>query len=507
MKKLIVFCSWLVLFPCICLAQDIYISQTNKGTDTGAFCSNSHSINWLNSAANWANPKQTGKIGPGDTVHLCDTISTPLAFLGSGTSGNPITILFEAGAKFSAPTWTTGTEAISCSSKSYLVIDGGNNGIIEATDTGSPAMFGGTFTYQNDLRGIYLFHCTNVEIKNLTIRNLYQRVASSVDCNAYGTGVRSTYEANNLKIHDTSISGTYHALLIAYGATTVSGVEVYNNTFSDNNLALQVGPPNNGTYSLEGMKVYNNYITGGQSWDGTWPTSGCGCASCGDGRHHQNAMQFFTQGYANVTNNDLKVYNNYCQDFGTHATSHIQITDAGTNNPLIYNNILVLTGANRPGNGVLRLTHTTNAKVYNNTFSGDGPSSASGIWLDTTTGTDIKNNIISNIRTAIYSVSTASLTSNYNDIYGNDLGFYRDGKFVTLSAWLGLGYDTQSVTVDPRLDSKYMLTSSSPVGVHSGGMNLSSIFTTDKKGAIRPSIGWSIGAYQITTPQPPQLLN
>lgn len=90
MKKIIVLFGCLVLFPFFCFSEDIYISQAAQGADSGTGCSNSHSAAWFNTAANWANPKQAGKIGPGDTAHLCGTIVIALDIKGSGSSEKPI---------------------------------------------------------------------------------------------------------------------------------------------------------------------------------------------------------------------------------------------------------------------------------------------------------------------------------------------------------------------------------------------------------------------------------
>ena len=76
-------------------------------------------------------------------MHLCGTFtalvgaSGYLSFQGSGTSGNPITFDFETNALLQAPYWGTGA-AIFASGLSYVMVDGGTNGTIQATLSGTP---------------------------------------------------------------------------------------------------------------------------------------------------------------------------------------------------------------------------------------------------------------------------------------------------------------------------------------------------------------------------------
>jgi hypothetical protein len=61
--------------------EHIYIAQTTQGSDSGASCTTAHSIEWLNDfvapyPVNWG--VGSDKVGPGDTVHLCGTISDPI---------------------------------------------------------------------------------------------------------------------------------------------------------------------------------------------------------------------------------------------------------------------------------------------------------------------------------------------------------------------------------------------------------------------------------------------
>ena len=68
-------------------AENIYISQTTNGTGSGVDCADANSASWFNSPGSWANPKQSGLIGPGDTVHLCGTLNTELSTNANGNAG------------------------------------------------------------------------------------------------------------------------------------------------------------------------------------------------------------------------------------------------------------------------------------------------------------------------------------------------------------------------------------------------------------------------------------
>ena len=66
------------------------------GAADGSSCANARSAAYFNTASNWGSAKT---FAPGVTVGLCGTISSTLTAQGSGTSGNPITLVFQSGAK------------------------------------------------------------------------------------------------------------------------------------------------------------------------------------------------------------------------------------------------------------------------------------------------------------------------------------------------------------------------------------------------------------------------
>ena len=513
MKRLIIISSCMVLFPFVSFAEDIYISETLQGADTGSNYSNSHSASWFNTSGNWANPKQSGKIGPGDTAHLCGTITTQLTTQVSGNSGSPITILFESGAKYSNTTWTASTAAITIN-KNYITLDGGTNGIIEATDNGTTSAFGGTKTYNRNIDGVLINASNNVTVKNLTIRTIYDRLASSADCMRVGYNIYSTGQSSNLTITGNTISDGFYGIYVVLNDS--DNVTVNNNTITNTSTGINIAP---GNTSVTGnhINIYGNDVRGGTKYDGVFDvncqTNGCSASCLTDTWHHQDGMHLFSQGDTGWVNN-VNVYNNYLQDFGTHSTAHIYIEKHGMQNVKIYNNVLVNTGTNYASNGMIGIKAADGVKIYNNTLVGAGTSNNIGIyWLSsggvTSQGGDIKNNIISSVRTFIGWDSGTTFTSNYNNFYnGNSSPFYDSSTgFYNLIWWTGQGYDANGATVNPQLDSNYKLTSSSPASIKRGGANLSSIFTIDKDNMPRLAVaGWSLGAYQAKIPNSPTSL-
>ena len=164
MRKLIIIALLLLSTPCI--AADFYIAQVANptGDAQGGDCDNSHAIAGLSWGAG-------NDIEAGDTLHLCGTFTSTLTIGDSGSSGSPYTIYFEEDAKFSKANWGSySSSAIYGSNKSYIIIDGGTNGIIENTDTGTAGSYGS----QGLTTGVCFENAStnNIEVKNLTIRNL-----------------------------------------------------------------------------------------------------------------------------------------------------------------------------------------------------------------------------------------------------------------------------------------------------------------------------------------------
>jgi hypothetical protein len=117
-------------------AENVYVSQS--GTGTGGSCTSARSISWLNTSGNWANPKQTGKVGPGDTVSLCGSVTSAITLQGSGSSGAYITVDgsgatlgTSAGFDTNNKSWWTIQDVTWAdgATRPILNVEGGSNGI------------------------------------------------------------------------------------------------------------------------------------------------------------------------------------------------------------------------------------------------------------------------------------------------------------------------------------------------------------------------------------------
>lgn len=135
----VLFVGAIALTAAFACAEEFYLTESGGGT--GVSCTSPRSAAWFNSAANWANPKLSGRIGPGDTVHLCGEIATGLRFQGSGSNGSYITVDGQGatlGSAFSfstnAVSWWRIQNAVwrDGATTNLLAVTGGSNGVFTA---------------------------------------------------------------------------------------------------------------------------------------------------------------------------------------------------------------------------------------------------------------------------------------------------------------------------------------------------------------------------------------
>ena len=242
-------------------AAHFYIAQNAAGASSGAGCTDAYAVTWFNISGNWANPKQTGKIGPGDTVHLCGTISVALTVPISGSAGNPITIYWEPNSKLSAA--ALNGNWISAPNKSYLTFDGGQNGIIENTDCGSGASYGGTYNNQVNTSGIVNANPggINITVTNLTIQNLYVRTPYTMDPNQYGVGLY--LGGSNISIFNVIVRNamTGMAFMLPNGGSMTT---IDSSTVMGANHCYEFALPS-GNYS--GITISNSVADGMDIWE------------------------------------------------------------------------------------------------------------------------------------------------------------------------------------------------------------------------------------------------
>jgi len=477
--------------------ENIYISQISQGNDSGTDCNNAHSVNWFDTTVNWGNG--VGIIGPGDTVHVCGTISTTLTIQGSGTAGNPITIYFEKNAKLSAPIWTGawwGVEgAIQANNVNYIILDGGTNGVIEATDSG-------TELEQVGSTGIMFSGVSNSEIKNFYIKNMYVRTSTAGE-DGGGVAIRVSSGSNN-SIHNNHITETKTAIAYIYPQGGISkNIKIYNNTISRINWGISLGESDVNA-KADNISIYSNDIGDMYNWDDPL-----------DHFHHDGIHAFAMAQGDEVTN--LKVFNNYIHGaMGIHVTAMIY-TEGNVINPIYFNNILVNTGAHGISNGMIRAT--SKGRIYNNTFIDFIHGADMGI--DAASDSDIKNNLFYGNSITWMAPIAIHQPINANTHSDNNLLFNKNGNiemitfdstgtghFYSLSDWrTNFNLDIDSINADPLLmnpkllNGNYHLQASSPA--IDSGINLSSYCTGvpelcfDKDGIPRPQgSAWDIGAYE-----------
>jgi hypothetical protein len=165
-------------------------------------------------------------------------------------------------------------------------------------------------------------------------------------------------------------------------------------------------------------------------------------------------------------------------------------------NEVVINNLLFRNAAT--GLQIAGYTTVSNMKVYNNVVAFNG---TSGIILwQALNGVDIKNNVI--YRNGRYGINSwdahgSGVVLDHNLSFGNGSGDYNftNGasnytytRGATISAE-PLFVNANSTGFDPHLKA------GSPA--INAGLNLSSVLTTDKDGAVRAASGaWDLGAYR-----------
>ena len=475
MKKILALILLFTLFSIPAFAADYYIAQTAAGSANGTSCANAYVYTWP-----W-----TG-VNDGDTVHLCGTITSTLTIPESGTSAG-ITVKFETGANFTAAAWSTGSgAAIYANGKSYIIIDGGTNGIIQNTANGD------SFANQQVSHGIDITGGAYWTIKNLTIQNIYVHVYNNAST-TLGCGI-STVDTSNISIYNNTMNNAYFAVALSNSSSAVSTFNIYSNIISACSTAIVVAPggPSN---SIDTVNIHDNTITMGLNWYDT------------PDNNHIDGMHIW--GYPNTPTNqvtNLKIYNNNVGgDPSSHSTAGIYV-EYGVIAPQIYNNVL-WDVANHHAEGFIAIKGNSaitasNSKIYNNTMYGAGAGLC--IYLAGSTGHDIKNNIMANTDYLITEndSNTTISASNYNDFYptGNQShDFSISGVSQTWAQWQTAGWDANSITTQPPFVSysNFALTSSIP------GTNLSTYFTTDITGATRSE--WDMGAYEYGSVTPPSV--
>jgi hypothetical protein len=492
-------------------ANDIYVAQSAAAAPSGTNCGGARGVSTL-SSADWS---------PGNTIHLCGTFtggagSTLITAQGSGTSGNPITILFEAGATLSAPYWSSSGGAINVSGRSFIAIDGGSNGIIQNTANGTG------LAYQATTTAIYAQNCQNCEFKNLTIQNLYVHTSPSdtaVDTQQVNC---IQFYGSNMLIHDNVMHDAGWCLYQNYHSD--ANVQIYNNHIYNMSHGVWAA---GAAYIVSSEYIYNNHFGSMANW-GTGSTDA----------YHLTVIHAANGSGGKIQN--MYIYNNlFDGSLGTCCiTGHIFLesslegtpwTDA-TGTAYIWNNVLIA-DLDIP-NGLFTIGEGMNHQIYNNTLIGpNAGNNGIALQLIHTQNVTIENNVIEGFTQLIGSPNGASYaTIDYNTYGwssgGNPSFQYGSKEATNLASWQSIcGCDAHSTASLGGLLTGLSATTGVPsIGFPgiSAGTNLTSLATgalaslASDTGAgdqhtpvQRPSSGpWDIGAYDpggvsASAPNPP----
>ncbi|HXN54051.1 MAG TPA: hypothetical protein VN943_19125 [Candidatus Acidoferrum sp.] len=478
-------------------AKDFYIAAKQAGTGTGTGCSTAQPLTWLSNAASWGTG--AGQIGPGTTVHLCGTFTgTPgqQLFLvrGNGTSTSPITIKWETNAVLTSPYWSA-MGAIYAAGRSYIVFDGGTNGIIRNTANGTGR------AYVQNSRAIYADTCSNCTVKNLTIADMYVRTSNSdvavtqTDVNCVHMLGATNFTISHMTCHDAgwAVAGAGNNFTLEYS-------NIYN---IDHGLAFGAQGKTSGFW------IHDNHIHGYTNWDS--PTNA----------YHHDGLHLWGQNGGTVTNG--AIYNNlFDGDSGVNITAHIYLQDS-IQNVTVYNNvfvapanrtIVVLWFAARSTSGMPGGSAIGNS-AYNNFINAGGHAHGSALYIESQLNFSAHNNVLMGGQSDITIQGGGTLSSTginrnvYLELadYGDRNTFGHNGLvYQTLAQW-------QSVC---RCDTNSKLVHLSQINANSLGQLLSgsvaisaatnlinittgnlAALSKDKVGAARQVTGnWDAGAYK-----------
>ena len=545
MKRLIVALILCLTLSTAVWAEDIYVAQSAAGADDGTSCANAKSRAWLHAGpgTNWGDG--AGKVSAGDTLHVCGTWTishndSGIIVGGSGSVGRPITILFEDGAIITSENYgnTDLYGGIVMTGKSYITIDGGTNGIIRATNTGSKTTYGYGLVYpspctcvdatpdetpteKGNNTGVNVFTSSNIIIKNLTIEDMYISTTAISPCD----GCRDPDgEGPEVALQEGEQANDAYTYGIKVGPGS-SYIYIYDNTINRSAIGVKVVQTNGDTT----QHVYQNTIY--KCGVGIWGTANGTTGNIAtDFQFYANTIHYpygeddsqkwcYIDGikmfgdyndasyYDRVLLN-TKIYNN---TFGPGlfnplrakavGTAHILADLGAFNGMYIYNNLFLVSASECLNGAYIKMIEIgraplfdaaeMNASVFNNTAVGlcttYGISLINAVY--NALNVDIQNNIIRNVGSlnCVGYSGGATVDAETANIWYSGTGSYQSNCITTGG----------NARTDPLIGTNYVPLTGSPA--INGGVNLSALgVTTDKTGTTRPQgAAWDIGAYEF----------
>lgn len=497
----------------------VYLADSASGGNSGVDCANAKVKSYFNSSGNWSATPSGIQIGPDTTVHLCGTFTfgsnvTGFSFQGSGTSGHPVTLLFEANAIVQATYWASslgGTSAggITTNGQSNIVIDGGSNGILQNTGNGSG------LANQQASTGISGFGCTNCEVKKVNLINIYVNVSPS---STIGGGDNSVVRGIDFSgigwlIHDNIIHDCGWCIVDFYTGTTGSNHQFYNNQIYNFGHAFAIAAAASSA-TLDTILIHDNDLHDTSNWD----TAGCS--------FHMDGLHAF--GTTGSSMDHFYFYNNYIHgNWGSCPTGFVFMeggsgTPAHVHTSAWWNNVAVVQTSIVNTNGWFGIFSggegSTTTTFYNNTIIGPNATDNTACFnIGSLNGLTFRNNTASSCGDPVNFGSLTNIGTINNNFYGPSCQnggncFVWNGSFTgSFANWKTAcscdGASIQNST--PKLNSDGSPQSGSPV--ISAGTNLSSSATGNlatlqndttqgktRTSAIRPggATAWDIGAFQ-----------
>ncbi len=506
-------------------AANVYVTQS--GSPTGK-CTGSPLLSaaGFNTAANWGTA--ANQIGPGTTVLICGTITTALTFQASGTAGHPIVLKFDSGAVMASPAWPWITGAIDSGSHSYLVIDGGTNGVIKNTANGiGLANQSATTAIQ---LGPNSGSTSNVEIKSLTCENMFVMVAGST----WPSGLNNNHlncvydggSGGNISIHNNIMHDA--AWMIDFqGNAGSSGISIYDNEIYNFDHGFALGLDNcSPSCSATNVTFHDNYVHDPGNWDDP-----------ADSNHHDGIHIYDNAGSNPMTIDGVAVYNNFFGgNWGADFTAEIycQPNPGTLENFTIYNNVFAMPSPKVGGNGLVTCDISPGASlsVYNNTFIGGKTQNGNQFYCFKTAhdNVDFRNNVFANCPVPIgeYNIGTALPTIVHWDhnVYEGATSYWGWGSatyktFAGFQAACGCDLNGSTATSADYSTSLGVPITGSPVlgagtdlcGILGCTGSLQQLTKDTSAGdtrtpVLRPTGGnrWDVGAYQVSNgllPAPP----
>jgi hypothetical protein len=490
-----VFCFLLSAF---CLsAKDIYVAQTAQGSGNGTSAANAYAVTWFNTAGNWGS--SGSQINPGDTVHLCGTITSALTAQASGTASAQTTIFFEPGANISMPYLPT-TGAINLNGYSYITIDGNSNqGWIMASANGSAGP-----NSVNDTIGVNLGWSDSACIKGvtvqyLTITNMYLLNNASYPSDySEATGIWMCSWFTNLTIQGCIISQSAGAAgITAAWQGNSDGLTLRSNTITHCNWSIRSWCGASGASLTHRTICYNVIDYMGTEADDS-----------ADENHHDGI--FLDMPYQGSTVNTYVYGNVIGPHCGAHDTAWLYMsygagpTGIVQSNLWVYNNVFQgnFSTSGAPGDGFIYLWGVQGVVANNTCVNVASSASGMGFRFDDSNNVLFLNNIVVGIVGVGCGSSQANLTCDYN--------FYSSQYFENLingsgggtwAQWTAIGGEAHTAFGNPEFVSpstyNFNLQSGSPC-INGSRSNLYSagVITTDINGVTRASTGnWTMGAY------------